>query len=86
LILALCAIAGILLGVTWRLRAYLYTGFASLFLVIVANLTRFGLRDRLTGGLLGLGSGLVLLAIGVQVARHKQSLLARYQRIRDWRW
>jgi hypothetical protein len=86
LVLALCAIGAVLLGIAWRVRVYLYAGFACLFLDIVANLTRFGLRDRLTAALAGLGAGMALLVLGIQVARHKAALLARYNKVRGWDW
>jgi hypothetical protein len=67
-------------------RAYLYTGFACLVLDIVANLTRWGMEDRIKGALFGLGAGMALLALGIWVARHKAKLLARYNSIQEWNW
>ena len=86
LILAVCAITAVLLGIKWRVRAYLYTGFACLVLDIVANLTRWGLEDRIKGALFGLGAGMALLALGIWVARHKAKLLARYHSMQEWNW
>ncbi|MDX2020973.1 MAG: hypothetical protein SF187_12100 [Deltaproteobacteria bacterium] len=86
LALAALSILGVFVGIVWRTRAYLYLSFGALILDIVANVTRFGLRDRLTGALLGLGAGLVLLALGVIVARHKAQLLARYHELQEWQW
>ena len=86
LALALAAIAAVLLGMLWRVRAYLYFGFASLLIDMVANLTRFGARDRLAGGLIGLAAGLLLLVLGIEVTRHKHLLLERYRRLQTWSW
>jgi hypothetical protein len=86
LILALCAIVAVLLGIAWRARAYLYVGFTALLLDILANLTRWSMGDRLRGALFGLGAGMVLLALGVLVARHKERLLAGYRRMSAWDW
>jgi hypothetical protein len=86
LILAGCSIAAVLLGIAWRARAYLYTGFACLILDIVANLTRWGLEDRVKGALFGLGAGMALLALGILVARKKAQLLAQYRRLQEWSW
>jgi hypothetical protein len=86
LILALCAIVAILLGIIWRARAYLYIGFACLMLDILANLTRWGMADRLRASLFGLGAGMALLALGILVARHKQRLLDRYRSLQTWKW
>jgi hypothetical protein len=86
LILALCAILSVLLGIAWRVRAYLYIGFACLLLDIVANLTRWGMGDRLRGALFGLGAGMALLVLGIFVARHKTQLLKRYHNVQKWNW
>jgi hypothetical protein len=86
LILALCSVVAILLGIVWRARAYLYVGFACLLLDILANLTRWGMADRLRASLFGLGAGMALLALGILVARHKQRLLERYRILQGWSW
>lgn len=86
LILAVCAILAVLLGILWRVRAYLYVGFACLLLDILANLTRWGMADRLRASLFGLGAGMALLVLGVLVAKHKQRLLERYRRLKSWSW
>jgi len=75
-----------LLGIVWRARAYLYIGFACLMLDILANLTRWGMADRLRASLFGLGAGMALLALGILVARHKQRLLDRYRSLQTWKW
>lgn len=86
LLLALSAIVAVLMGIVWRARAYLYVGFACLLLDILANLTRWSMGDRLRGALFGLSAGMVLLVLGVLVARHKESLLSSYRRMGAWDW
>ena len=80
------AVAIVLLGIHTRARAYLYIGFGALLLDIVVNLTRWGMRDRLTGGVLGVSAGMVMFAAGVVLARHRERVLARYRRARTWDW
>jgi hypothetical protein len=84
--LAAASVIVVLLGLRGRVRSYLYLGFASLLLDIVANLTRWGMRDRLIGGSLGVIGGSLLFGLGVMVARHKSGLLARYRDVRAWPW
>jgi hypothetical protein len=85
-VMAGAAVALILLGIHTRARAYLYLGFAALLLDIVANLTRWGMRDRMTAGVLGVAGGIAMFALGIAVARHKEAVLARYRRVAGWRW
>lgn len=80
------AVAIVLLGIHTRARAYLYVGFGALLLDIIVNLTRWGMRDRLTGGVLGVSAGTLLFAAGVVLARHKDRVLARYRRMQGWNW
>ena len=68
------------------MRGYVYLGFAALLLDIIANLTRWGLRDRLVGGVLGVVGGIILFALGALVAHHKALALARYRRLQAWPW
>jgi len=84
--LAACGIGAVLLGVSWRLRSYLYTGFVFVVLDLVVNLTRWGMRDRFIAGTLGVGVGIALFVLGVLVARHKEQLLARYRQVQTWQW
>ncbi|MBN2360446.1 MAG: hypothetical protein JXR83_13410, partial [Deltaproteobacteria bacterium] len=84
--LAACSIVAVLLGIAWRLRSYLYTGFAFLVFDLVLNLTRWGMRDRFIAGTLGVVAGVALFALGVQVARHKEQLLERYHQVQTWQW
>jgi hypothetical protein len=86
LVLAGLAVGGVLLGIAWRLRSYLYAGFAFLVLDVVVNLTRLGMRDRLVAGVLGVLGGMALFVLGVAVARHKERLLERYRAVRVWDW
>jgi hypothetical protein len=86
LILAVSAIVAVLLGTVWRARAYLYIGFACLLLDILADLTRWSMGDRLRGAFFGLGTGMVLLVLGVLVARHRERLLEHYRRMQAWQW
>lgn len=58
----------------------------ALRLDIVANLTRWGVHDRLMGGALGVAAGVVLFALGVAVSRHKELALARYRQVMAWPW
>jgi hypothetical protein len=85
-LLAATAVAAVLVGIRVRARAYLTTGFAALLVDLVANLGRWGLHDRLAGGALGLGSGLLLFGLGVVVSRHKELALARYRSVMAWPW
>ena len=84
--LAACAIGAVLLGIGWRLRSYLYTGFVFVVLDLVVNLTRWGMRDRFIAGTLGVGVGIALFVLGVLVARRKEQLLARYRQVQAWQW
>jgi hypothetical protein len=86
LILAVSAVLAVLFGILWRVRVYLYVGFACLLLDILANITRWGMEDRLRASLLGLGAGMALLALGIVVAKHKQELLGRYRKLQTWSW
>jgi hypothetical protein len=86
LVLAGSAVGAVLLGLHLRARAYLTFGFGALVLDIVANLTRWGLQDRLVGGALGVAGGVVLFGLGVVVSRHKALALARYRAVMAWRW
>jgi hypothetical protein len=81
-----CAVAMVLFGIRSRVRAYLYIGFTALLLDIVANLTRWGMRDRLIGGVLGVVGGMMLFALGALVTHHKAVVLARYRRVQSWPW
>lgn len=85
-VLAATAVGAVLLGIHVRARAYLTIGFAALLLDIVANLTRWGMHDRLIGGALGVGGGVALFALGIIVSRHKELALARYRRVQAWPW
>jgi hypothetical protein len=80
------AVAAVLGGIHVRARAYLTMGFAALLLDIVANLTRWGIHDRLVGGAIGMTSGVALFALGVTVSRHKERALERYRQIMAWPW
>lgn len=84
--LAAAAVVVILLGIHTRARAYLYLGFTALLLDIVANLTRWGMQDRLTGGVLGVGGGIAMFALGVIVARHREHVLQSYRNVQSWDW
>jgi hypothetical protein len=86
LALAATAVAAVLVGIHARARAYLSFGFAALVIDIVANLTRWGMHDRLVGGALGMASGVVLFALGVTVSRHKERALSRYRAVMTWPW
>jgi hypothetical protein len=85
-LLAGTAVAAVLVGIVVRVRAYLTLGFLALVLDIVANLTRWGMHDRLVGGALGVVAGVVLFALGVTVSRHKELALARYRQVMAWPW
>jgi hypothetical protein len=80
------AVAVVLFGIRTRVRGYLYIGFTALLLDIVANLTRWGMHDRLVGGVLGVLGGMVLFALGTLVAHHKTQVLERYRRMQSWPW
>ena len=86
LALGATAVGAVLLGIHVRARAYLTFGFAALLLDIVANLTRWGVHDRLVGGAIGVASGVVLFAFGITVSRHKELALARYRGVMAWPW
>jgi hypothetical protein len=86
LVLAATAVGAVLLGIHARTRAYLTFGFTALLLDIVANLTRWGLHDRLVGGALGVAGGVALFGLGAVVARHKELALARYRSVMAWPW
>jgi hypothetical protein len=86
LVLAGSAVGAVLLGLHLRARAYLTFGFGALLLDIVANLTRWGLHDRLVGGALGVAGGVVLFGLGILVSRHKALALARYRAVMAWPW
>ena len=86
MILAVLAVLAVLVGIAWRVRAYLYAGFACLVLDILTNLTRWGMQDRLRGALLGLAAGTALLVLGILVARKKAQLLERYRWVQGWAW
>jgi hypothetical protein len=83
---AATAVLVVLLGIRIRVRSYVYFGFTALLLDIIANLTRWGLRDRLIGGVLGVLGGIVLFAVGALVAHHKTLVLTRYRRLQAWPW
>ena len=57
-----------------------------MLLDIVVNLTRWGMQSRALAAAFGLLGGALLFAFGVAVARHKDELLRRYQRVQDWEW
>jgi hypothetical protein len=80
------AVLVVLLGIRSRVRGYVYIGFTALLLDIVANLTRWGLQDRLVGGVLSVLGGILLFALGALVAHHKALALARYRRLQAWPW
>jgi hypothetical protein len=80
------AVLVVLLGIRSRVRGYVYLGFTALLLDIVANLTRWGLQDRLVGGVLSVLGGILLFALGALVAHHKALALARYRRLQAWPW
>jgi hypothetical protein len=80
------AVLVVLFGLRVRVRGYVYVGFTALLLDIVANLTRWGLRDRLVGGVLSVLGGVLLFALGALVAHHKARVLARYRRLQAWPW
>jgi hypothetical protein len=80
------AVLIVLFGIRSRVRGYVYLGFTALLLDIVANLTRWGLRDRLIGGVLGVVGGMLLFALGALVAHHKAVVLERYRRLQTWQW
>jgi hypothetical protein len=86
LLLAATAVAAVLLGIAVRVRAYLTLGFVALLLDIIANLTRWGMHDRLVGGALGVAGGVVLFALGITVSRHKELALERYRQVMAWPW
>jgi hypothetical protein len=80
------AVAVVLFGIRTRVRGYLYIGFAALLLDIVANLTRWGMHDRLVGGVLGVLGGVMLFVLGTLVAHYKRQVLERYRRMQSWPW
>jgi hypothetical protein len=86
LVLAASAVGAVLLGLHLRARAYLTFGFGALVVDIVANLTRWGLHDRLVGGALGVAGGVALFALGIIVSRHKALALSRYRAVMAWPW
>jgi hypothetical protein len=80
------AVAVVLFGIRTRVRSYLYIGFTALLLDIVANLTRWGMHDRLVGGVLGVLGGMMLFVLGALVAHYKTHALERYRRMQSWPW
>jgi hypothetical protein len=86
ILLAGTAVAAVLMGIVVRVRAYLTLGFVALLLDIIANLTRWGMHDRLVGGALGVAGGVVLFALGITVSRHKELALERYRQVMTWPW
>jgi hypothetical protein len=80
------AVAVVLFGIRTRVRSYLYIGFTALLLDIVANLTRWGMHDRLVGGVLGVLGGMMLFVLGALVAHYKTQALERYRRMQSWPW
>ena len=86
LLLAILSIAAVMIGLAWQQRAYLTLGFGFLLMDIVVNLTRWGMESRAIAAALGLVGGALLFAFGVVVAKHKEDLLRRYQKVQDWEW
>ncbi|MBU0551089.1 hypothetical protein KJ940_06260 [Myxococcota bacterium] len=86
LLLGAVAVAGVMLGLIWRARAYLFLGFGFLLLDMAVNLTRWGMGDRLIGGLLALAAGVGLFILASVVVARKAQLLARYRDIQSWEW
>ncbi len=85
-VLALTAVAAVLAGIAFRVRAYPTLGMAALLLDIAVNLTRWGMHDRLVAAALGVSAGLALFALGTVVARHKEPAIARYRRVMALPW
>jgi len=86
LLLGLFSILGVLVGIAWRIRAFLQLGFGFLILDLAYNLGRWGAQDRFILAVLMVLMGLLLFGMGVWIARHKEKLIARYREVQGWEW
>lgn len=86
LVLAALAILTVLAGIALRLRAYVFLGMGFLAANILLNLTRWGIEDRAVAGILGVTTGVLLIAAGAGIAKYKKHIVARLRSVRQWQW
>ncbi len=79
---AVCVV-GVVVGVALRIRSYVYLGTAFMVTCVVANLVRFGTRDRHVGAAFLTVLGLGVVAFMVLFTAKRAELLSRYERVRE---
>ncbi|HEY3452764.1 MAG TPA: hypothetical protein VGK67_40850, partial [Myxococcales bacterium] len=80
--IGLCVL-GIVAGIAFRVRAYLYLGTGFMVASLVTNMTRYGLRDHRVGAAFLTGLGLVIIVAMVFFTSRREELLGRYRKYRQ---
>jgi hypothetical protein len=79
----LVCLVGVAAGIALRIRSYVYLGTAFMVTCVIANLTRFGMRDHRIGAAFLTLLGLMVVGFMVLLSAHREKLLMRYTRVRS---